>query len=120
MYKKTSNKDARKYVQQCIQFKGSNTFSELLSPNQSVATWRYVVYSYGYHYPMFVAEWANGLNNEPTWYANADKYSQSTSKQMSQLHPLVETVSMSTQALKTLVNNGIAGIVSVYAQQGRE
>jgi len=51
--------------------------------NTMYAKWingRYVVYSYGEHYPMFV--WRNGI-----WYENRDKYSQTTTIHHSAARP---------------------------------
>ena len=70
---KTSNKNADQYTSQRMPFTGSNTFGEW---NESC----YVVYSYGYHFPMYV--YKRGI-----WYENSDKYSVSTSKQQTQLRP---------------------------------
>ena len=109
---KTSNKDARQYVQRKVEFKGSNTFSELLSPQDDVATFRYVVYSYDYHYPMFVAEWQAGDRENATWYENRDKYSVSTSKQKSQLHPHTNTTPLCTDDMKSIVIGGISRLVA--------
>lgn len=113
---RTSNKDARQYVQRKVEFKGSNTFAELLSPDDGVATFRYVVYSYGHHYPMFVAEWQAGDRENATWYENSDRYSVSTSKQRSQLHPHTETTKCNTKAMKALRLGGIAELTQWYAQ----
>lgn len=85
---RTSNAKARSLVQALTPFKGSNTFAEYINGI-------YVVFSYGYHFPLFV-------NVGGTWYANEDKYSQSTSRQRSQLHPLTDCIEYNTAALKAL------------------
>ena len=85
---KISNSKARGFVQVRAPFVGSNTFAEVISGI-------YVVFSYGYHFPMFVC--VNG-----TWYENADKFSSSTSKQQTQLHPLCPTEKLSTETLKQI------------------
>lgn len=79
---KVANKRARTYVKTLTPFKGSNTFAEWRAANPDAR--RYIVYSYGYHWPLFI--WENGV-----WYENEDKYSVSTSKHASQLHPHAET-----------------------------
>ena len=76
--KRVANNAARTYVKTLTPFKGSNTFGQWES--ESGADARYVVYSYGRHWPLFV--WHDGK-----WYENEGKYSVSTSKQHSQLHP---------------------------------
>lgn len=74
---KIANKDAHKYVATCQEFKGNNTFG--VYENGSM---HYVVYSYGKHFPMYVYD---DLINQ--WFGNYDKYSQTTSKHMSQCRP---------------------------------
>jgi hypothetical protein len=105
---RVSNIKARAKVQELIPFKGSNTFAEYTAPQGDTLTHRYVVYSYGYHFPMFIAEWLDG--QEPQWYENADKYSRSTSKQFSQLHPHAKTLHFSTEQMKTIAKYGMAGL----------
>lgn len=88
--KRTSNREARQYVINRIPFKGSNTFGE--GDNKL-----YVVYSYGYHFPMFI--W-NG--NE--WIGNNDTYSRTTSKHLSQLNPLRIYKYVSTEELLEIIS----------------
>jgi len=83
-----ANSKARDLVQNQTPFKGSNTFAEVISGI-------YVVFSYGYHFPLFAC--VNGK-----WYENGDKYSPSTSKQKSQLHPLCETEVLDTNSIKLI------------------
>ena len=111
---KTSNKAARTKVQELTPFKGSNTFAEYNAPQGQTLTHRYVVYSYGYHFPMFIAEWLDG--DTPSWYENVDKYSQSTSKQFSQLHPHNPTLGYSTKQMKRIAQSGMAGLVALGEQ----
>lgn len=69
----TSNSKARVLVENRKEFKGNNTFAE----QKGLV---YFVYSYGYHFPIYAFKCGQ-------WYANRDKYSQSTSKHQSQLSP---------------------------------
>jgi len=55
-------------------FKGSNIFSEWLSDDDG-SNQRYVVYSYGHHFPMYVYDSTTGR-----WYGNRTIYSPSTSR----------------------------------------
>jgi len=95
-----ANINAREYVQRNEPFKGSNMFGEY----DHVEEWEgamgkqtpYVVYSYGYHFPMFIY-----LGN--SWYENSDKYSVSTSRQQSQAHPHMDTIKMTTKEMKELL-----------------
>lgn len=85
---KVSNSSARTFVQSKLPFKGNNTFGETRG---SV----YVVFSYGHHWPLFA--YVDG-----TWYENQERYSVSTSKHRSQLHPLTETEQVSAKEIRTL------------------
>lgn len=62
----------------------------------------YVVESYGY-YPLFV--YKNGV-----WYENANKFSASTSKQMSQSRPNAETILSSTKELEGMYKFADGGL----------
>ena len=70
---RVSNKNASDYVNDKAEFQGNNTFSEYINGV-------YIVYSYGYHFPLFVYKDGN-------WYANNEKYSSTISKHYSQLCP---------------------------------
>ena len=90
---KVPNTRARSLVENRQAFKGSNTFAE----HRGVDLETYVVYSYGYHFPIFVYKSGH-------WYENQEKYSVTTSKQMSQLRPAgVELEPKTTQELKNLI-----------------
>jgi hypothetical protein len=89
-----SNKNARRYVENQREFKGSHAFAEVEGTQES--GYVYKVYSYGYHFPLFVFK-----NNQ--WYFNKDKYSATTSIHKSQLMPIVENhIDLSTEELKAL------------------
>ena len=90
-----ANRNAREYVQKNEPFQGSNMFGVFDDDDQGSNT-PYVVYSYGYHFPMFIY-----LGN--SWYENSDKYSVSTSKQQSQTRPTMETVKLNTKDMKKLL-----------------
>jgi|TARA_R110000824_G_scaffold400391_1_gene607833 hypothetical protein len=89
---KISNKDGGLYTTNFHEFKGNNTFAEY---NESGV---YTVYSYGYHFPMYVFK-------DLTWYENSDKYSVSTSKQQTQMRPnsVTEFKLKNTEQLKRLI-----------------
>ena len=75
-----NNRDAQEYVTRRQEFRGSNLWAEY----QSTA---YVVYSYGYHFP--VCAFIRGK-----WYVNSDKYSSSTSAHQSACRPKVEAATI--------------------------
>ena len=87
---KTANVRGRDLVMAKRTFKGSNTSGEYINGV-------YVVKSYGW-YPIFV-------NKQGKWYENSERYSISTSKQMSQLRPMgVEITKLGTSELRNLYN----------------
>lgn len=121
---RTSNSNARKLVNGLTEFEGSNCFAEIYPPrNEGVKTpravlysdrptWLYVVYSYGFHFPMYVAEWLEGESSDKaTWYENSDKYSQSTTRQQSNTRPNKPTIKMDTEQMRQLARYGIVGVV---------
>lgn len=87
--KKTSNAKARQLVQKRESFVGSNTYGEWVGNT-------YVVYSYGPHWPMFI--WVNSQ-----WYQNEERYSVTTSKHSSQVHPHMVTLKVSLQKMQSLI-----------------
>ena len=88
--KKVSNQRCRGFVQDRKEFIGNNLFAVYQNN-------KYVVYSYGTHFPLFV--YHNGK-----WYENCDRYSVTTSKQKTQSHPLCRTFQLNTQELKDLIS----------------
>jgi len=109
MTTRTSNSKARLLVNGLTDFTGSNTFAETNAPTDTRPTYLYTVYSYGYHFPMYIAEWFEG--GTPTWYENTDKYSQSTTRQQSHTRPSAPTIPMTTEQMKQLSRHGIVGVV---------
>lgn len=73
---KISNKEAGAAVTRRESFVGSNMFAE--PTGRGV----YVVYSYGYHFPMYAYD-----EKTDTFYGNAEKVSSSTGKQRAQAKP---------------------------------
>tara|TARA_R100000700_G_C3044335_1_gene66770 strand:- start:176 stop:469 length:294 start_codon:yes stop_codon:yes gene_type:complete len=88
---RTSNIKCSEYVNNKIEFKANNIFSEHIKKDKL-----YIVYSYGYHFPMYI-------KYKNTWYENSDKYSVSTSKQQSQSRPNAKTKLLSTNEMKELI-----------------
>lgn len=88
---RTANCNARRLVQSVTPFKGANTFGEWDGK-------RYVVYSYGRHWPLFVY-----CSVQKAWYENSDKYSRTTSKHRIQLHPLAETIKRDRNTLYSFI-----------------
>ena len=108
---KTSNKACRTQVQNRNAFTANNIFAEYITTNAALSpltTCRYVVYSYGKHWPLFIYEGGH-------WYANIDKYSPSTSRHQSQANPCTgqtQAMPMTTEQMQTIVRWGIAGLAA--------
>lgn len=101
---KTSNIKCRSLVQSRQPFDANNLFGVQLPARPEInLTERYVVYSYGTHWPLFVCQ-------DGVWFENQDKYSPTTSKHRTQSHPHQPTTPMTVQALKRIVEDGIAGL----------
>jgi len=103
MTDRVANKNCRSYVQQCKPFQGSNLYG--VSVTDSKGGDRYVVYSYGTHYPMFI-------KCGKYWWENSDRYSVSTSKHRSQAHPHTDTVKLSTHHMMLLAEGGYRSLVA--------
>lgn len=87
---KIANRDARRFVNDCISFKGNHLSGEILRVGL------YVVYSYGSHFPIYA-------KIKGKWYGNKDKYSVSTSKHQSQACPFGDIKYVSLEGLRELI-----------------
>ena len=104
---KTSNRECSTYVNKCEPFNANNIFAEnvfddevLYRPNL------YVVYSYGFHFPMYVYDYKLKV-----WVGNSDRYSVTTSKHMSQARPRFEIEQwLTTDDMRSLIAN--SGVVN--------
>lgn len=110
---KTSNGKCRTHVQNRDVFKANNIFSEYSNALNGEAM--YTVYSYGYHFPMFVYHLLTD-----TWFENSNRYSVSTSKHRSQAHPLCQTIKVNTHQLEKLLALGLVDSVSLGVSQNEE
>ena len=99
---KVTNVMARSSVQERTSFLGNNLFGQW-THNDAQPYSKYVVYSYGYHWPLFIYE-------RGVWYENIDKHSVTTSKHRTQTHPLVDTVAMTLEDMLTIRDHGVAGV----------
>lgn len=106
---RVSNRDARMYVQKLKEFKANSLWSEWVrDTNTDTEDARYVVYSYGTHWPLFIYE-----VRTDTWFENASKYSVTTSKHRSQVNPLHNnTVQLHVDDMIKVRNNGVTGLIT--------
>ena len=88
-----ANRDASVYVDKRVTFKGSNIFSEWKND-------KYIVYSYGKHFPMYI--YKGGV-----WYANGQKYSASTSRHQSHCMPSEPCKIVNLSAMHGLIDYNI-------------
>ena len=93
---RVANKDAWIEVAGKREFEGSNMWAQ----------WEnnlYVVYSYGFHFPMYAYDLAMD-----EWVGNKDKYSSSTTRQQSQARPPMNTqiMHLNTSEMHKLIKSG--------------
>lgn len=68
----------------------------------------YVVYSYGYHYPMLIWEPVSGM-----WFVNEDKSTRTTSMHKSKTRPYnITSYNLRTDAMIELSYNGYASLAN--------
>lgn len=110
--KRINGRTARPYVQRKEPFKNSN--------GQLYAQWhgapsgedpnarysRYVVYSYGVHWPLFVY-----IPQTNQWFENRGRHSVTTSKHRAFTHPHCDTVPLSVENIKLLARLGYSSMV---------
>lgn len=107
-----ANKACRKYVEARKPFRGSNLYAERHTASHGNSD-LYVVYSYGAHWPLYVAEVTNDACGQITWYENADRFSQSTTRHQAQARPnYVHFTLMTAGAMRRLACDGIAGLAA--------
>ena len=98
---KISNKSSRSYVENRKVFTASNIFSEY-----GADPTRYIVYSYGLHWPLFIYD-------EGVWYENVEKASQTTSRHATQCRPRgVNITPMDRNSMVMIACRGIEGLAA--------
>lgn len=109
MTKVIANYRARDYVQRKEHFDGANVYARWHRRNGALTSKQtiYVVYSYGNHFPMFVYD-----ADAEVWVENSDRYSVTTSKHRTQLHPLCDTLKRSLEDVKLVAAYGICGLLN--------
>ena len=108
---KTSNKKAIESIKALEPFQASNMFGEWFGGGVGK---NYVVYSYGYHFPMYVWDSVARM-----WIGNKDKYSPSTSRQQSQARPDHVSKWVDTNELISIADYGIVdNIINKVSLQG--
>lgn len=101
---RVSNRDMRGCVIRKQAFKNSNDtvygeWKRVLNPDANEAKEIYVVFSYGSHFPMYIY-----VPELEVWFANADRYSVTTSRHQSQCHPGGNPVPLSCEAMRGVVS----------------
>jgi len=77
-------------------------------PDTRPCSVRYVVYSYGDHWPLHIWD-----DTSRCWYSNADKYSRTTSNHYTQSHPCCDTTPLPRAAMLVLARYGYAGLAQL-------
>jgi hypothetical protein len=105
--KKVSNCNARQSVQSREEFDGANTFARMVAVSDVEAY--YAVYSYGQHFPLFAYSYILGewFGNTDHYFTGGNKYSRTTSKHRSQLHPSTPMHKVGTRFIKTMLTDGL-------------
>lgn len=108
---KIANRDARPFVKSRVPFQGNSLYGRTWMANPSSIAegdHGYAVFSYGEHWPLFVAV---TLGGRVVWFENKDRHSVTTSKHRSQTHPHVDTVPLSQAEMIHLVAKGYTSLV---------
>ena len=106
--KRINNSQVRGYVQNRKEFK-NNTGSVYGYMAQSVPqnTARYIVCSYGGHYPLFIYEWMPDSPVEGVWYENASWFSTMTRKHHTLAHPHTACTPMGIRDMQLIADGGL-------------
>ena len=105
MSERVSNTNCDEYVERRKEFKGSNLFGEW-KEIRSTGEQMYVVYSYGYHWPLYV--YADSIGR---WFSNRGKYSSSSSKHSSQAGRRINNeIPLDSREISAMVNCGYEGL----------
>jgi len=98
--------DIRKHVQDKVEFDSTtgNLFSCIYSYG-SRSSKRYVVFSYGGHWPLFIYDYGT-----KRWFENDDRYSKTTSKHRTKIHPLCGTTLLTREEMVVIANSGLKAL----------
>jgi len=112
-YKNVANSSIRHHVDRLHDFETSNKTVYGVKDGAMESAMRgqpivYAVYSYGYHFPMYVYDFETGL-----WLGNSDKYSRTTSKHQTMSRPSQGIHQwFTTDELKTIIVHGYLNTVT--------
>lgn len=110
---KTSNRQARTFVQRLHPFQGNNLYGTYFCTNPSSANpgdSGYAVFSYGEHWPLFISVYLDG---QDVWFENTDRHSVTTSKHRSQTHPHCDTTPLNLGQMLQLYRKGYSSLVKL-------
>lgn len=105
-----NNKEVQACVRQRKEFK---TTDESLFGVEcwSGATRRYVVLSYGDHYPLFIYEWTPDAPDDGAWYENITPAEGPTNKHRTLAHPLAPCTPMTGEQMALIISGGLVHMV---------
>ena len=104
-----ANNDARRYVNKREEFMNNNSTMYAHTIASTTGTDLYLVFSYGSHFPMYIAEEHEGHVN---WYGNMDKYRITTTNHQSLCRPEADITWFDTNNMLVLMNYGITGLAA--------
>lgn len=102
-----SNSEMSQYVNRRAPFRSAkeSAYAEYREELVSIGVpARYVVYSYGAHFPIYVYDY-----QMQEWYGNKDKYSPTTSRHQSQARPTCVRDYFDTETLRYIAARGFMG-----------
>ena len=108
-----NGRQCRPYVRERKSFRNSNGHlyafwtAAGVPHGESNTGMRYVVCSYGEHWPLHI--WDDASQQ---WYTNADKYGTTTSRHHTQSHPHCDTTPLPLMAMRLLAREGYRALVA--------
>ena len=105
-----SNSDVSRFIEYRDKFETNNKtmFSEWCGSDEGhVGARTYTVYSYGYHFPMYVWD-----DQAQVWIGNKDKYSRTTSVHQTKARPRNVEHWFDTNTVKRIAYVGLAKVVA--------
>ena len=90
-----------------------NCWQDRNVPHENETPRVYAIYSYGYHFPMYVYDEVSGQ-----WLGNSSKYSRTTTSHQSKYRPPEVAKWFDTGELKAIVDFGLIGYITKRMEQG--
>ena len=108
---RVNNSEAGVYVNRKEEFTGSNLYgvTDLHVGNYPNEDKLYAVFSYGYHFPMYIFSYRH-----QQWFGNSDRYSPTTSKHQTQARPEADNITwLDTHCIKIVLRYGLTPLAAL-------